>query len=104
MSRRKIIGALTLATLIAACGGGGPPSEEQVPPPVVLRSFVYVANNLNVAGNVAAFSSDTSSGALTAVAGSPFLAGPNPNSVVVDPSGRFAYAANGNSISGYAID
>ena len=47
-------------------------------------------------------------GALTPVAGSPFAAGASPNSVKVDPSGKFAYVVNlgtlSESISEYSID
>jgi DNA-binding beta-propeller fold protein YncE len=43
---------------------------------------------------------------LTEIAGSPFAAGWTPNSVAVDPAGKFAYVANGSdhNISAYAID
>lgn len=55
--------------------------------------FVFVANNGEfdsaINGNVAAFSVNPSSGALTAVPGSPFTAGPNPQRIAVDPSGNF---------------
>ena len=37
---------------------------------------------------------DPHSGALTPISGSPILSGPEPSTVVVDPSGRFAYVAN----------
>src|SRR6185295_13455544 len=40
------------------------------------------------------------------VSGSPFVAGANPNSIAVDPSGKFAYVANSasSSVSAYTID
>ena len=43
---------------------------------------------------------------LTPVAGSPFTAGSGPRGVVVDPSGKFVYAANegSNNISAYSIN
>jgi 6-phosphogluconolactonase (cycloisomerase 2 family) len=55
--------------------------------------FAYVANF--GAATVSAYTIDYT-GALTAVAGSPFPAGsgPGPYSVTVDPSGKFAYVAN----------
>ncbi len=58
--------------------------------------FVYVTNYCDgcSAGNVSAYTINNSTGALRAVSGSPFAAGNNPNSVTVDPSGRFAYVAN----------
>jgi 6-phosphogluconolactonase (cycloisomerase 2 family) len=57
--------------------------------------FVYVAcQNGPILGGVSAYSIDAFSGALTQIAGSPFPAGPEPSSVVVDPSGRFVYVSN----------
>ncbi len=74
--------------------------------------FAYVANCGNACfaglgpGNVSAYTIDGTTGALTPVAGSPFLAGSNPRSVTVHPTGQFAYVANGKSgnVSAYAID
>jgi 6-phosphogluconolactonase (cycloisomerase 2 family) len=77
--------------------------------------FAYVANlgSGNVTGDVSAYTIDSITGALSPVAGSPFLAGTFPDSVTVDSSGRFAYVVNecGNvfcsligSVSAYAID
>lgn len=74
--------------------------------------FLYVANvGAGVAdpGTLSAYSIDSGTGALTPVAGSPFAAGNGPDSVVVDPSGRFVYAANygwpgSGTVSAYAID
>jgi 6-phosphogluconolactonase (cycloisomerase 2 family) len=66
--------------------------------------FGYVAN----AGtnSVSAYTINASTGALTAISGSPFPAGSNPTSVTVDPSDRFAYVANGSSfnISAFTIN
>ena len=45
-------------------------------------------------------------GNLTAIAGSPFTAGSKPDSVAVDPKGRFVYAVNGggsNNVSAFSI-
>lgn len=55
--------------------------------------FVFVANNSGPLdfGNVVAFSVDTSTGALTPVSGSPFIFGPNPQLMAVDPSGQYLY-------------
>ena len=49
---------------------------------------------------------DAGTGALSEVAGSPFAAGLDPQSVTVDPTGRFAYVANRQSadVSAYVID
>jgi 6-phosphogluconolactonase (cycloisomerase 2 family) len=55
---------------------------------------------------VSALAINAFSGALTAIAGSPFTAGRGSISIAVAPSGRFAYLANFGSgdISAYAID
>jgi len=67
--------------------------------------FTYVTNST---GGVSGFMIDSSTGALTAIAGSPFPSGLFPASVAVDPSGKFAYVADQfsapNNISAYAID
>ena len=65
--------------------------------------FVYVAN---LGGGVSAYTVHASTGALTAVAGSPFPAGAVPRSVTTDISGRFLFVANssGKSITSYGID
>jgi len=65
--------------------------------------FVFVANEGDrteptlFPGGVASFSIEPSTGALTAVQGSPFTAGTNPVFVTVDPSGQFVYVANETS-------
>jgi 6-phosphogluconolactonase (cycloisomerase 2 family) len=74
--------------------------------------FAYAANNglpLGVPGSVSAFSLDSSTGALSEIAGSPFSDGGNPGFMTIDPSSRVAYAVNCESnqvcdISGYTIN
>src|SRR5260370_3002946 len=69
--------------------------------------FVYVANGGCIdCGDVSAFSIDGTTGMLTPVPGSPFPVGQFPESVTVDPTGRFVYVANGGSwdVSAYTID
>ena len=65
-------------------------------------TFVYVANSAS--GNVSAYALDSTTGALTAVVGSPFPAGTKPIAVTV--ANGFAYVLNqgSNDISGYTID
>jgi 6-phosphogluconolactonase len=67
-----------------------------------------VANRGNgiAPSTISAYSINASTGALTAVAGSPFGAGIQPFSVTVDPSGMFAYVANlgSGTISAYTIN
>lgn len=57
-------------------------------------------------GNVSAYTIDGTTGALTAVVGSPFPAGSVTDSVAVDPTGQFAYAVNfvSNNVSAYTIN
>jgi DNA-binding beta-propeller fold protein YncE len=56
-------------------------------------------------GNVLGYTINPSTGALTTIAGLPIAAGQGPQSVAVDPSGKFAYVANfGGGVSGYTIN
>jgi 6-phosphogluconolactonase len=68
------------------------------------HNFVYVANQGS--NNISAFALTVSTGALTAIAGSPFAAANQPSSVAVDPTGSFTYVVNSgsNTVAGYAID
>ena len=70
--------------------------------------FAYVANETDGVsdGSVSAYTINNSTGALRAIAGSPFKAGIAPFSVTVDPSGQFAYVANDgdHTVSAYNID
>ena len=65
--------------------------------------FVHAASIKS--NNIAAFAIDSSSGALTAIAGSPFSAR-EPTSLTIDPAGRFLYATNlgANTVSIFSID
>lgn len=69
-------------------------------------AFVPSLDGNTAAGAILAYTIDATTGALTAVAGSPFPAGTYPNVVTVDPSGKFAYVANIDSaeISAYTIN
>ena len=97
-------GALTAITGSPFVAGTTPLSMAGDP----TAKFAYVANYFNGAGgnSVSAYAINPTTGALTAVTGSPFAAGTNPRSVTVDPTGRFAYAANQNSnnVSAYTIN
>ncbi len=71
--------------------------------------FAYVANEFGIGsgpGSVSAYTINSSTGALSAISGSPFAAGSAPFSVTVDPSGQFAYVANfeDDTVSAYTIN
>ena len=111
--RMGVLVGPVLAFSICACstgdnGGGG---EEPV-----YRSFVYVANfgsiSDSVLGSISAFAMNASTGALTAVTGSPFAVGGIFTSIAFDPARKYAYvaaASNGvldgpGDVSGFAVN
>jgi DNA-binding beta-propeller fold protein YncE len=64
--------------------------------------FAYV---LTDDSSILGYRINPNTGALTAIAGSPFAGGKGASSVTVDPRGKFVYVANlGNSVSAYAIN
>jgi len=68
-------------------------------------NFVYVANGGGTT-SVSGYTFNTTSGALTPITGSPFVAGPRPIKLTVDPTGRFAYVANRDdeTLNAYSVD
>ena len=66
--------------------------------------FAYVTNRGS--NNVSAYSVDAATGALTAIAGSPFPAGTFPVAIAIDQTGHFAYVVNQTdaTISAFTID
>jgi 6-phosphogluconolactonase (cycloisomerase 2 family) len=68
--------------------------------------FAYVATGTVASGNIWVYSINQTTGALTAIAGSPFAAGNGAYIVAVDPSGSFAYVGNfySNNVSAFAIN
>jgi probable HAF family extracellular repeat protein len=64
--------------------------------------FAYVAN-FGSQNTISGFAINESTGALTAVPGSPFDNVDAPISVAVDPTGSFVYATQGAAISAYKI-
>jgi 6-phosphogluconolactonase (cycloisomerase 2 family) len=112
MRTSKVMMALlfSAAGALAGCGGGGPSPET---PPIVVNPVVaapayvaYIVSNTNTVGSVAALGIDAASGAVSAVAGSPFPTEANPNGMAIHPSAKFAYVVNSasNSVSPYTID
>ncbi len=63
-----------------------------------LGKFLYVTNtdlnNLSTTNSISAFSIDSATGMLTAVAGSPFATGTTPIGLVADPNGMFVYVGD----------
>jgi len=73
-------------------------------------TFLFVANQVNASvsstgNNISVYTINATTGALTAVAGSPFAAGKTPSSLMTDPSGKFLYVTNqgDNTISAFTI-
>jgi 6-phosphogluconolactonase len=95
-------GVLTAMTAGPVAAGSNPISVTVDPS----GTHVYVANYSSgaSAGTVSEYSIGTG-GALTAMTPATVAAGPNPESVTVDPSGQFAYVANygGGTVSQYTI-
>jgi 6-phosphogluconolactonase (cycloisomerase 2 family) len=63
-------------------------------------SFQAPATTAPVDGSIYAFSINSGTGALTQVSGSPFTAGIDPQSIVVDPTGSFAYWTSTSNTAG----
>jgi 6-phosphogluconolactonase (cycloisomerase 2 family) len=99
-----VTGNLTPTTPATFPAGDGPEAVAVDP----TGRFVYVANGLETAtGNsLSAFAIDQAGGGLTPLSPASFPAGTRPNSVAVDPLGRFVYAANRVSanVSAWTLD
>jgi 6-phosphogluconolactonase (cycloisomerase 2 family) len=71
--------------------------------------FLYATNAGTTGGpgsnTISAYTIDSGSGALTAIAGSPFATVAAPYAIAVEPGGHYAYVANfhNNTISAYSI-
>jgi 6-phosphogluconolactonase len=80
-------GTLSQNTTPTPCGSG-PNSAIVDPSGQYLLVTNYFSNNISV------FSIDSSSGALTAVAGSPFFASQGPGEIIMPPVGNLVYVTN----------
>jgi DNA-binding beta-propeller fold protein YncE len=83
---------------------GGAPSSVGISTNLMPLKFAYVTiPGLN---EIAGFSIDGASGALTPVSGSPFPAGVGPLSAVVSSGGQFLFVVNAgsNALSVYSVD
>jgi 6-phosphogluconolactonase (cycloisomerase 2 family) len=101
--RPNASGALTLVAGSPFAAGANPETVAVDP----AGKFLYVGNHsLGSGSQIAALSIDAVSGALTAIAGSPFPSGDSPAFIAIDPSGDFAYASNleSNTITVYAVN
>jgi 6-phosphogluconolactonase (cycloisomerase 2 family) len=107
LTRDPLTGAVGTPQVVPS--GGNSPQGIRVTPD---GKFVIVANQGT--NNVSVFSLDSTSGALTAVSGSPFASGTQPGPVAIAPplvagkasSAKFVFVGDtgGNTLSTYAID
>jgi len=96
---------LFLVVMISGCSST--PSKTNVPPPPSGPvNFIYTANTGGASGTAAALISNPTTGALTAIVGSPFSAGSSSFALAADPGGKFLYVVNyfSGDISGFSID
>lgn len=70
--------------------------------PAATGKFVYVANATD--NTISAYTVNGTTGALTAVTGSPFATLGNPYALTEDASGKHLYVAGNGGIAGYTID
>ena len=123
--RRSTLYSCVAAAMLSGCGGSQPPlgspgamapstvvdshtSPAKAPGPLnAMGHYVYMAGPGDYDGVVYAYAIRPT-GALRRVKGSPFKGAGRawPEGIAIDPTGKFAYVANGYSknVSGYAID
>lgn len=78
-------------------------SPTPTPTPVASNSFVYVgtSGNLpNLGGSLLGFQINHTTGALTPVSGSPFVAGDDPSVLTTDPQGHFLFVGEDDTVLG----
>jgi hypothetical protein len=90
-------GSLTEVTTVGLLPGSSAFTFAMTPS----QSFLYVGDNFGM--GISGFAIDAATGALTALAGSPFPF-PYAQAMVVDPSRRFLLVAHGGSVKTYGID
>jgi 6-phosphogluconolactonase (cycloisomerase 2 family) len=64
-------------------------------------TFAYISDGVT---GVAAYSVNSSTGALTALPGAPFTAGPGPSAMAMTPNGNFLYVATTPGLVSFAIN
>ena len=96
LGRKSLIPILFL---VVAFAGTWAPVSAQAPPP----KYAYVANWTD--NTVSGYLRDATTGVLTQIAGSPWLAGNAPAGVAVDQTGTCVFVANflSNNVSAYKI-
>jgi len=92
----------TLSSVATTSDGGIGPHEALIDPS---GQYLLVTNS-GLPGSVSVFSIDSSTGALTAVSGSPFYANDSPSEIVMPPAGNLVYVSNPSSgmVTGFTFD
>jgi len=106
------VAAFTIAANGALTAVAGSPFDTKDTRPVAAAvdasgSYLYVSNQMSSDGSVSAFSINSTTGALTPIAGSPFatLANGEPARLSTDPEAKFLYVpmSSGASVVGFDI-
>jgi len=99
-----VIPLLATASLITACGGSHP--VQSCTSCGNSKHFVYTANAAGNPSTVSALTSDSSTGVLTPVSGSPYNTGMGSRALIKDPVRAHIYVANTQSgdISAFSMD
>ena len=98
-------GALTTEIAGSPFAAGTHPGTGAIFDPT--GQFLYVSNEGSygaTAGTLSAYSVNTSTGALTQLAGSPYTVGQAPGKVFVDSTGRFVFVNGGSKIWAFTRD
>lgn len=98
---------LTLGALLGLAGCGSFFSScHMCPPPSKSQHFIYTANAAGNPSTVSALSTSPSTGALSAISGSPYNTGSGSLALAADPTNGRVYVANSQSgdISAFTID
>lgn len=65
--------------------------------------FLYLSSHSTL-GRIEAYTIVSSTGGLSPVSGSPFTSPVSPRELVLDPSGKFLFAATGSGVAAYSVD
>jgi 6-phosphogluconolactonase len=86
--------------------GGSPGPSIMANDPAGKFLYVSLSGTANANNRVAAFTVNSSTGALTPIAGSPVTVGRDPQGLAVTPDGKFLFIANflDNTISAFSIE